>query len=190
MTAMTSAAWAQDSPPAAGEAAPAAAPPAAMPEHAAAASHRFTGDKTSYYVSGNAGDSPFLNVGLTLASGWSFAIGGSLQYNGSGHVGGSPGADDKFAVDGLLYASYYIYNKFPVGVAVEAALISPFNPNTFQQFTVQPGLVLYYAPFPAPLVIGSGLDFQATFFRGDLGTVQKTIINTVTPGVRLIYVFP
>jgi hypothetical protein len=190
VTAMTTAARADD-PPAAGE--PMAPTEAPAPAHAAAAAamagHKFTGDKTSYYIAGNVSDSPFFNVGLTLASGWSFAIGGSLEYNGNGLPGptGAP-SSDKIAFDGLLYGAYYFYNKFPVGIAGEVAAISPINPNTLKQFTIQPGLVMYYAPFPVPLVIGTALDVQVTFFRDIPGA--KSIVNTLTPGVRLIYVIP
>jgi hypothetical protein len=178
VTAMSTAAWADD-PPAGG---------APAPEHAAMASHKFTGDATSYYITGNVSDNPFLSVGVTFPNGFTFAVGGALDYYSNGiPVNGVPGPD-KTSFQGLLYGAYYFYNKFPVGVAAELALVAPFSPK-FDVFTVQPGLAVYYAPFAAPIVIGTGLDFQINSFR-DVLKPLGTEVKTITPGVRLVYVFP
>ncbi|HEX4422027.1 MAG TPA: hypothetical protein VH165_29145 [Kofleriaceae bacterium] len=175
---MSTAAWADE--PAAAPEAPAAAP-------AVHPMHTFTGEKTVFYMSGSASDSPFFTVGTTFAPGISIAIGGSFKYDGNGlpDATGKP-TTDKVSFQGLIYGAYYIYNKFPVGIAAEAALISPLSPSAFDVVTIQPGLVMYYAPFAAPLVIGSALDLQINVFKGDI----KPQVSTVTPGLRLIYVFP
>lgn len=182
VTAMSTAAWADDAP------AGGAPAPAAPPEHAMMASHKFTGDAVSYYINGTVADSPLLSVGLTLPNGFTFAIGGALDYSSKGLlVNGTPTAD-KTSFEGLLYGAYYFYNKFPVGIAAEVALVAPLAPN-FNVFTVQPGLAIYYAPFAAPIVVGAALDFQINAFRGDLAPLG-TEIKTLTPGLRIVYVFP
>jgi hypothetical protein len=182
VTAMSTAAWADD-PPASG-----AAPAAPPPEHAAMASHKFTGDAISYYITGNVSDNPFLSVGITFPNGLTFAIGGALDYVSGGlPVNGVPSAD-KTSFQGLLYGAYYFYNKFPVGVAAELAVVAPFAPK-YDVLTFQPGLAIYYAPFAAPIVIGTALDLQINSFR-DVLKPLGTEVKTLTPGVRLVYVFP
>ena len=49
---------------------------------------------------------------------------------------------------------------------------------------IQPGIGVFYAPFPAPIVLGSALDLAITVPKTGSATVA-----TVTPGLRIIYVF-
>lgn len=179
-----------DDPPAASAPAPAgSASPTEAPAPAMHAAHKFTGDKTSYYLAGGVGDSTFWTVGVTMPSGISIAAGLNLNYDGNGLAipGSAMRSTDKFSAEGLVYGSYYFYNKFPIGVAAELALITPLAPSAFDPFVaLQPGLVIYYAPFPAPVVIGSGLDLSIVIPKGD----AKASVQTLTPGLRIIYVFP
>jgi hypothetical protein len=184
VSAMSTAAWADD-PPAGGE--PAA--PAAPPPHAAMASHKFTGDEVSYYITGGVADNAMFSVGVTLPNGFTFAIGGAYEYNGAGLPGPAGPTTDKNSFQGLIYGAYYFYNKFPVGIAAEAAVVTPLTPHAADVVTIQPGLALYYAPFAAPVVIGTALDLQINLFRDDLSALKQQV-KTVTPGVRLVYVFP
>lgn len=180
---MTTTAWAQD-PPTAGE------PAAAVPPPAPAEPMKFAGAKTVYFLAGSVSDSPFLFVGATFAPGVTLAVGANIHYDGNGLPGptGAP-TSDKLAVQGLLYGAYYLYNKFPVGVAAETSLIAPLSPQQFDVLTIEPGVAIYYAPFPVPLVVGAALDVQINIFRGDLSAL-KPQVSTLTPGLRLIYVFP
>jgi hypothetical protein len=194
VSALTTAAWADPAPtaPPAGEG-PASSEPATPAVPAAmAAPHKFAGEKTVFYMSGNVSDSPFFTVGTTFAPGVSIAIGGSYKYDGNGIANAAGMATTtKSQFEGLIYGAYYFYNKFPVGIAAEAAVISNLTGpgDALDVITIQPGVVMYYAPFPVPLVIGTALDVQINMFRGDLSAL-KPQVATVTPGLRLIYVFP
>lgn len=162
-------------------------PPAALPP--APAPRKFAGARTSYYVSGSVSDSPFWTVGTTRAPGFSIAAGLSFNYdrNGLAIPGGTMRSTDKLSVQGLIYGSYYIYNKFPVGIAAEVAVISPLAPSAFDPaFAIRPGVVIYYAPFPVPLVFGTALDLSITMPKGD----AKASVTALTPGLRIIYVLP
>lgn len=175
-----------DDPPAAA-AAPALAatePPAAP---MAPAERRFTGDKQAYFISGGVADSPFFTIGTTLPTGVTFSVGLSVDYDGNGLPipGTTMRASDKLSMTGLIYGAYYLYNKFPVGIAAEAALVAPLAPNAFDPFfIVQPGVAILYAPFPAPIVLGTALDLAIT--KPKNGSVS---VSTVTPGLRIVYVF-
>lgn len=166
---MAGTAWADDAAPSGG-AAPMAAP------------RKFTGDQQAYFISGGVGDSNFWTIGTTLPAGVTISVGLDFTYNSNGLAMGST---DKVAFSGVLYGAYYLYNKFPVGIAAEAALVEPISPTAGSPATtVVPGLAILYAPFPAPIVLGSALDVNISFVKGG-----GTIVQTVTPGLRIVYVF-
>ncbi|HEY6176555.1 MAG TPA: hypothetical protein VIX73_18995 [Kofleriaceae bacterium] len=166
--AMGGTAWAQEAP-----AAPAAAP----------AEHKFTGDKQGFFMSGGVADGAFWALGTTFPSGLALSAGVDINYDGNGLTMGS---SDKFAFSALLYGAYYVVNKFPVGIAPEVAVILPISPTAGSPATiVQPGIGVFYAPFPVPLVFSSALDLAIVIPK-----TGSTAIHTVTPGLRLIYVFP
>jgi len=165
-------AWADDPAPSGG-AAPMAAP------------RKFTGDQQAFFISGGVGDNAFWTIGTTLPVGVTISVGLDFKYASDGLM--PPTVTDKVAFNGVLYGAYYIYNKFPVGIAVEAAVIEPLAPsppNGAPAPIIQPGIGILYAPFPAPIVLGSGLDLQISFIKGG-----GTVVNTVTPGLRIVYVF-
>lgn len=155
---------------------------AGAPEPPAPAERKFTPDKPAFFISGGVSDSPFWTVGVTLPAGVTVSVGASLEYNGNGL---STSSSDKLAFSGLLYGAYYIYNKFPVGAVVEASLIEPLSPTAGSPaIAIQPGLGVYYAPFPAPIVFGSGLNLAITIPKGG-----STVVTTVTPGLRIAWIF-
>jgi hypothetical protein len=169
-------AWADDAAPSGG-AAPMAAP------------RKFTGDQQAFFISGGVADSTTWSIGTTLPVGVTISVGVNLNYDGNGLAvpGSMMRSSDKFAFSGVLYGAYYIYNKFPVGIAIEAAVVEPLSPEVGSPVTViQPGIGILYAPFPAPIVIGSGLDLQIVIPKAD---GAKPIVQTVTPGLRIVYVF-
>jgi len=122
-----------------------------------------------------------------MPPGISLAVGLNLNYdrNGLAIPGTTMRSTDKFAFSGLLYGSYYFYNKFPVGIAAEAAVVAPLAPSAFEPaVAIRPGMVIYYAPFPVPLVLGAALDLSITLPKGS----AKASVSTLTPGLRIIYV--
>lgn len=160
---------------------------AAAPEPSPPTERKFTPDKPAYFISGSVSDSPFLTVGVTLPAGVTISVGASIEYNGNGLTppGATTPGSDKFAFSGLLYGAYYIYNKFPVGAVLEAAVIEPLSPTAGSPATViQPGLGVYYAPFPAPIVFGSGLNLAIAIPKSGSASV-----STVTPGLRIAWIF-
>jgi hypothetical protein len=171
-------AWADDPAPSGG-AAPA---PMAMPR-------KFTGDQQAFFIQGGVADSTTWAIGTTLPAGVTIAVGLNINYDGNGLAipGSTMRSSDKFAFSGILYGAYYIVNKFPIGIAIEAALVEPLSPTVGSPVTViQPGIGIFYAPFPAPIVLGSGLDLQIVIPKAD---GAKPSIQTVTPGLKIVYVF-
>jgi hypothetical protein len=178
---ITATAYADDPP-----ATPAPAPteaPAPAPASAPAGPRKF----------GGVADNPFWVFGVTMPPGVALAAGVSIDYDGFGLADPFTGmpTKDKFGFNGLIYGSYYFYNKFPMGIAAELALVAPLSPKAFEPFfQLQPGVVIYYAPFPAPIVIGAGWDLSITSVKSPIpGDGRKTQVKTLTPGLRIIYAF-
>lgn len=174
---MAGTAWA-DEPAASGGGAPAAM----------AAPRKFTPDQPAFFIAGSVADSTTWTIGATLPVGVTISVGLDINYNGNGLPGpmGMP-TDDKFAFSGVLYGAYYLVNKFPIAIALEAAVVEPISPTAGSPATViQPGIGFLYAPFPAPIVLGTGLDLQIVLPKAD---GAKPIIQTVTPGLRIVYAF-
>ena len=168
---MAGTAWADDAAPSGG-AAPMAAP------------RKFTGDQQAFFISGGVADSNTWSIGTTLPAGVTLSVGLNITYSSDG-LPMQTDTSKKFAFSGVLYGAYYIVNKFPIGIAIEAALVEPLSPDEGSPARViQPGIGVFYAPFPAPIVLGSGLDLQIVMPKGGSTTVQ-----TVTPGLRITYVF-
>ena len=169
-------AWADDLAPSGGAA------PAPM-----AAPRKFTGDQQAFFIAGGVADSTTWTIGTTLPAGVTIAVGLDINYDGNGLAipGSTMRSTDKFAFSGVLYGAYYIYNKFPVGIAIEAALVEPLSPDVGgPAMVIQPGIGIFYAPFPAPIVLGSGLDLQIVMPKGG-----STSVHTVTPALKIVYVF-
>jgi hypothetical protein len=169
---MAGTAWADDAAPSGG------APPMAAPR-------KFTGDQPAFFITGGVADSQTWTIGATLPQGFTVAVGLNLTYSSNGNLPMQADTSKKFAFSGVLYGAYYLVNKFPIGIALEAALVEPLQPDEGSPVRViQPGIGLVYAPFPAPIVLGTGLDLQIVMPKGG-----GTIVQTVTPGLRITYVF-
>ena len=174
---MAGTAWADEPAPSGGAA------PAPM-----AAPRKFSGDQPAFFIAGSVADSTTWNIGVALPAGVTISVGLDINYNGNGLPGptGMP-TSDKFAFSGVLYGAYYLVNRFPIAIAVEAAVVEPISPTAGSPVTViQPGIGFVYAPFPAPIVLGSGLDLQIVIPKA---SGAKPTIQTVTPGLRIVYVF-
>lgn len=64
-------------------------------------------------------------------------------------------------------------------------MIEPLSPAAGSPATViQPGIGVYYAPFPAPIVFGSGLNLAISIPK-----TGSTVVSTVTPGLRIAWIF-
>ena len=189
VSAAAATAAAQEPPPA--EPGPPAAPSAPTPSAAAAAMPetppapkavpKLVGRHTTFYTSVGVEESPTWTLGVSFPPGVSIAAGIQLEYNGNGLA---PMSEDKLSFRSFLYGAYYFYNKLPFAMGIEGAVATGLAPTAFDVLTLQPGLVVYYAPFPAPVVIGTALDLQINFPK-DLDPVVKTLM----PGLRIIYAF-
>jgi hypothetical protein len=137
---------------------------------------------TGYSFVGGISESPVLGFGWNVDA-LLFAAGVGLKYDANGLM--PPPADkDKFSLTAFVSASYMAYNTYPFAMGPELAWVTSLAPGdaVTQYSQLQPGLALWYAPWNAPILIGTALQLPITFTKG-----RKATIETTYPGIRVIW---
>jgi hypothetical protein len=115
-----------------------------------------------------------------------FSIGLAIHYDPGGLVTGNGRSLDTLGLQLTGSFAYMAYNRHPLAFGPEIALASSIAPGpAFSSFTeLQPGLALWYAPFKAPVMIGTALQLKLSFTQG-----ADPVIETLYPGLRLRWGF-
>jgi hypothetical protein len=186
--AMAATAHAQDATPPPPTATPAAAEPPAAPM--AHQSHPLVAGPISFFTAtaiapGANADQATLQFGISGAPGFSVGIGVNFEYISTGLS--ATDTTDKFAFTGTLFGAYYVYNKFPLAMGPEIAFVAPLAPSgaSFNPFTIVPGWQFLYAPFNAPVLVGTALDIPITLFKSP----GPTVVSSLQPQLRIVYAF-
>lgn len=109
-------------------------------------------------------------------------VGLAWEHNGNGLA---PMSTDKDQASVVLTAAYMLHNQVPFAMGPEIALVATLAPGSpFDNITVVPGWAFWYAPWKAPIAIGTALDVALTFPKGG-----SAIIATTTPAVRIVFGF-
>jgi hypothetical protein len=142
----------------------------------------FHGVKTS--ISGELSSSPVLTFGWNVDAAL-FAIGVGFKYDPNGLMP-APAPKEKFSFTLFASAAYMLYNTFPFACGPELGFVTALAPGDaitgYSQLL--PALALWYAPFNAPILLGTALQLPVTFTKGREATIQTTY-----PGVRVIWAF-
>ena len=144
-------------------------------------------------VLGAVSNSPTVLPAVTIADHAFVGVGIQFQWNlngsadGSFSTGANPG--DKHVNANLVVAGeYMVIDKLPFALGPEITVLGSLAPDrVFTQLTFLPGVAFWYAPFRAPLVLGSAVDAEIVTFNGPLA--PKAQITVLTPGLRLGYIF-
>ena len=162
--------------------------PAAAPQ---AAPKLITGGK--FALIGGVSTEPLVLFGFTPADDILIGVGGLLSVDFNGFRDPATGAvsEDNVSLGVALAAQWMMYNVAPFAFGPElivAAIRTPLDNLTADAFgvlSIQPGLGLWVAPFPAPLLLGAYASAQFNIiFKA------KSTIDLLNGGVRLAYVFP
>ena len=170
---VSASAYADDAAPAAPPATP---PPAAMESGAPL----FEGTHFAVLAAFN-GASPTLFVAPAIDS-LLLGVGLAYEHNENGLA---PMSTDKDQATLTLTAAYMLHNRIPFAMGPELALVLPLAPDAFNPVTVVPGWAFLYAPWKAPIAIGTALDIALVFPKSP----GKAIIATTTPAVRIVFGF-
>lgn len=113
------------------------------------------------------------------------AIGLAFEHNGNGLA--PPVVTDKDAAAVILSAAYMIVNSRQIGLAMgpEVDLTSTLAPGSaFDNNDLKLGWAFWYAPWKAPIAIGSAALVDFAFAKG-----QSAVIKLVEPSVRIVFGF-
>lgn len=137
---------------------------------------------TGYSIVGGISESSVLGFGWNFDS-LLFAAGVGLKYDPNGLMP-PPANKDKFSFTAFLSTSYMVYNTYPFAMGPELAWVTSLAPGKaitgYSQ--LQPGWALWYAPWNAPILIGTALQLPITFTKG-----RKATLETTYPGIRVIW---
>jgi len=110
-------------------------------------------------------------------------VGISWEHNGNGLAPMSTDKDEALVV---VTAAYMLHNQVPFAMGPEIAIAATLAPGSpFDTTVVTPGWAFWYAPWKAPIAIGTALDVSFTFPKSP----AKAIIATTTPAVRIVFGF-
>lgn len=88
----------------------------------------------------------------------------------------------------VLVASYFFYDKFPFAIGpevfYEGRISSSTGASPFSHHIIEAGIAFWYAPFSAPIGIGS-----VVHARVEIESGQNTTFSIATPTVRVFYIF-
>jgi hypothetical protein len=99
-----------------------------------------------------------------------------------------PGGAHKFNSNLVVAGEYMIIDKLPFALGPELTILGSLAPDrVFTTLVFEPGIAFWYAPFRAPLVLGSALDAEIITQNGP--TAAKAQVTILTPGLRLGYIF-
>jgi hypothetical protein len=130
-------------------------------------------------------DLPFVSAGYQLDGGIFASLGLGLTYDGNGLAGPAGPTDKKVGGSVVLYGAKMLKNSFPIAHGPELGVLLPFGATSFFDVVVlQPGYGMYYAPFNAPILIGTGIVLKTTLVKG-----AKPRMDLGTSGVRFLFGF-
>ena len=122
--------------------------------------------------------SPYVSLAFLPADHVLLAGGLRLNYNGNLPT-------DKWATGAFVAAEYMVVDKFPFAMGPQAMFEAKLSPgDAFSDINIGVGLGFWYAPWNAPVAIGSALAANINVVKG-----AKATFSLSTPAVRLVYVF-
>lgn len=118
-----------------------------------------------------------------------FGLGLGFGYDQAGVIPATQGATDAstetISFQLAAYFAYMAYNTKPLAFGPEIDFEAQLAPGTpFEVSTLVPGFAVWYAPFPAPLMIGTMLGLRIGF-----RSYGNPTVSTDYPGVRLRWGF-
>jgi hypothetical protein len=117
-------------------------------------------------------------------------VGLGFSYNGNGGVispltGVKGTANNKIGEDLFLDLIYFVHDQGPFAMGPELNFISSLSPDYAGSTVVlTPMWALRYAPWKAPIAIGTGLGVGFTFTKG-----AQPVASLATQGLDLVYAF-
>jgi len=139
-------------------------------------------------VIGGANDSPFIIGAITPVDHMVLGAGLSFNYNGYGQRDAAGNVlNDKVASSLVLATEYMVVDRAPFAMGPELFLVGSLAPGkALDYLLVRPAWAFWWTPWNGSIAVGSALalEIQVPTQRD-----QKAIVNLLTPGIRLGYIF-
>ena len=153
----------------------------ASPPSAAAGDRMF--GRGGVAIFGGIGSSQWILLGLH-SGGALFGVGLAAGYEPSGILVGEYRTTDHFSLSFASSFAYMAYDARPLAFGPEFALEAGLVPTFFDRATLRFGFAMWYAPFDAPLYLGTMIGM-----RVDFATNSDPSFGTDYPGLRLRWGF-
>jgi poly(hydroxyalkanoate) depolymerase family esterase len=142
----------------------------------------FTGAAVSTTPAVLFGYFPVDHLATTVGLGFTYNANGSPTSPLTGIKGES---NNHVGSDFFLDVMYFVHDKAPFAMGPELNVIGSLSPNyPLTMIVVTPMLALRYAPWKAPIAIGTGLGMSLAFERG-----AKPVASLATQGLDIVYAF-
>jgi poly(hydroxyalkanoate) depolymerase family esterase len=169
---------------------PPAKPATPTPDEKPAPKHAYMGPQGAFYTGASVSQLPAVLFGYFPVDHLATTVGLGFTYDANGSptspltgVKGAP--NNKVGSDMFLDLIYFVHDQVPFAMGPEVNFIGSLSPNypmTAVVFT--PMWALRYAPWKAPIAIGTGIGVSFTFVKE-----MKPVASLATQGLDIVYAF-
>jgi MYXO-CTERM domain-containing protein len=161
---------------------PAAKPSSSHPPYLGPQGAWYTGAAVSTTPAALLGYFPVDHLATTVGLGFMYDANGSPTSPLTGIKGDS---NNKVGSDLFLDVLYFVHDQAPFAMGPELNFIGSLSPNyPMTAVILTPMWALRYAPWKAPIAIGTGLGVSFTFVRD-----MKPMASLATQGLDIVYAF-
>jgi poly(hydroxyalkanoate) depolymerase family esterase len=164
--------------------------PVPAPDEKPTPKHAYLGPRGTFFTGASVSALPAVLFGYFPVDHLATTIGLGLTYDANGSptspltgIKGAP--NNRVGSDAFLDVIYFVHDAAPFAMGPELNFIGSLSPNyPMTAVVVTPMWALRYAPWKAPVAIGTGLGVGFTFERG-----MKPMASLATQGLDIVYAF-
>ncbi|HEY1691626.1 MAG TPA: PHB depolymerase family esterase [Polyangiaceae bacterium] len=161
-----------------------------VPNEKPAPKHAYLGPQGTFFTGASVSALPAILFGYFPVDHLATTVGLGLTYDANGSptspltgIKGAP--NNRVGSDLFLDVIYFVHDRAPFAMGPELNFIGSLSPNyPMTAVVVTPMWALRYAPWKAPVAIGTGLGVGFTFERG-----MKPMASLATQGLDIVYAF-
>ena len=160
------------------------------PDEKPAPKHAYMGPQGTFFTGASVSALPAVLFGYFPVDHLATTVGLGFTYDANGSptsplTGIKGAANNRVGSDMFLDVIYFVQDKVPFAMGPELNFIGSLSPNyPMTAVVLTPMWALRYAPWKAPVAIGTGLGVSFTFVRD-----MKPMASLATQGLDIVYAF-